>query len=171
MAGGSQKKTCSNCGEKIYCELKICSLCNHPQPQHVRLQKMLDKFQSQQKQWLSSMKKNNIKSHVLDDAAILLEKLYALGMKPLLLIAHPLKVGTGKCQIKLMLPMHAHLSTSAKTCLDNVDAIYKLMVEGWTRLNPDQLPQEENFILHLVPCDQSPQQETPATITKPGSIP
>lgn len=61
-----------------------------------------------------------------------LEKLYALGMKPLLLIAHPAKVVTGTChtKTKLMLPMHAHLSTSAKKCLDNVDAIYKLMVEG-----------------------------------------
>jgi len=51
-------------------------------------------------------------------------------MKPLLLIAHPPKVVTGKCQIKLMLPMHAQLSTSAKTCLDNVDAIDQLMVKG-----------------------------------------
>ncbi|KAI9536260.1 hypothetical protein NQZ68_035328 [Dissostichus eleginoides] len=31
----------------------------------------MDKFQSQQKQWLSSMDKNRIKSHVLDDAALL----------------------------------------------------------------------------------------------------
>jgi len=37
-------------------DLEICSLCNHSQPQYVRLQKKLNKFQSQQKQWLSSMK-------------------------------------------------------------------------------------------------------------------
>ncbi|KAK1906878.1 Protein GPR108 [Dissostichus eleginoides] len=69
------------------------------------------------------------------------------------------------------MPIHAQLSTSAKTCLDNVEAIYKLMVAGWTRLNPDQeenpdtptppqdppnqLP-DESFILNLVPCDPSP---------------
>ncbi|RXN04089.1 macrophage mannose receptor 1-like protein [Labeo rohita] len=91
-----------------------------------------------------------------------LEKLYALGMKPLLLIAHPPKMvtGTHTYQTKIMLPMHAQLSTSTKTCLENVNAIYKLMVVGWTRLNPDQLPQEdeENFILNLVPCG-SPIQE------------
>ena len=71
MAGGSQKKTCSNCRQKIYCGVKTCNFCKHPQPKHVRLQKKLDKFRSQEKQWLSSMKKNNIKSHILDDAAIL----------------------------------------------------------------------------------------------------
>lgn len=61
-----------------------------------------------------------------------LEKLYALGMKPLLLIAHPPKMvtGTHTYQTKIMLPVHAQLSTSAKTCLENVNAIYKLMVEG-----------------------------------------
>ncbi|RXN17834.1 hypothetical protein ROHU_026681 [Labeo rohita] len=61
-----------------------------------------------------------------------LEKLYALGMKPLLLIAHPPKMvtGTHTYQTKIMLPVHAQLSTSAKTCLENVNAIYKLMVEA-----------------------------------------
>lgn len=61
-----------------------------------------------------------------------LEKLYTLGMKPLLLIAHPPKMvtGTHTYQTKIMLPVHAQLSTSAKTCLENVNAIYKLMVEG-----------------------------------------
>ncbi|RXN38205.1 sentrin-specific protease 1-like isoform X1 [Labeo rohita] len=61
-----------------------------------------------------------------------LEKLYALGMKPLLLIAHPPKMvtGTHTYQTKIMLPVHTQLSTSAKTCLENVNAIYKLMVEG-----------------------------------------
>ncbi|XP_034080112.1 classical arabinogalactan protein 9-like isoform X2 [Gymnodraco acuticeps] len=69
------------------------------------------------------------------------------------------------------MPMHAQLSTSAKTCLDNVEAIYKLMVAGWTRLNPDQEehpdtptpPQDPpnqlpdgSYILNLVPCDPSP---------------
>ncbi|KAL3066006.1 hypothetical protein OYC64_016028 [Pagothenia borchgrevinki] len=172
MAGGSQKKTCPNCRESIYCGNKICPLCKHPQPNNVRLKKKMDKFQSQQKQWLSSMTKNRIKSHVLDDAALLLEKLHALGLKPLLLLAYPPTKRVPRTpKMKVLMPMHAQLSTSAKTCLDNVEAIFKLMVAGWTRLNPDQ---EENpdtptppqdppnqlpdgsYILNLVPCDPSP---------------
>ncbi|KAI9523798.1 hypothetical protein NQZ68_024320 [Dissostichus eleginoides] len=143
----------------------------------------MDKFQSQQKQWLSSMNKNRIKSHVLDDAALLLEKLHALGLKPLLLLAYPpTKRVPGTCKIKVLMPIHAQLSTSAKTCLDNVEAIYKLMqnrckyqtvspmrsvmhkertedtaapthvFSSWTRLNPDQ---EEN------PDTPTPPQDPP----------
>ncbi|KAI4791333.1 hypothetical protein KUCAC02_034067, partial [Chaenocephalus aceratus] len=58
---------------------------------------------------------------------------------PLLLLAYPpTKRGPRTSKTKVLMPMHAQLSTSAKTCLDNVEAIYKLMVAGWTRLNPDQ---------------------------------
>ncbi|XP_029910758.1 ran-binding proteins 9/10 homolog isoform X1 [Myripristis murdjan] len=95
-----------------------------------------------------------------------LEKLHALGLKPMLLIGYP-KTS------KVMMPQHAHLTTAAKTCLDNMEAVFKLMVEGWTRLNPDQpedpsrlsLPQdppnqplkeEEIFVFEFVPCDTSP---------------
>ncbi|XP_049442247.1 uncharacterized protein LOC125894707 [Epinephelus fuscoguttatus] len=92
-----------------------------------------------------------------------------------------------------MIPVDAHLSTPAKTCLDNVDAIYKLMVEGWTSRNPDhvddphtlplpqdppnQLPQEDDsFVLNLVPCDptvitQLPQQETAEPPPPPPPLP
>ncbi|KAI9517093.1 hypothetical protein NQZ68_008348 [Dissostichus eleginoides] len=60
-----------------------------------------------------------------------LEKLHALGLKPLLLLAYPpTKRVPRTCKTKVLMPMHAQLSTSAKTCLDNVEAIYKLMVAG-----------------------------------------
>ena len=59
-----------------------------------------------------------------------LEKLHALGLKPLLLIAYLPKRLPGTSKTKVMMPVYAHLNTSAKTCLENVDTIYKLTVEG-----------------------------------------
>ncbi len=53
-----------------------------------------------------------------------LEKLHALGFKPILLIGCPKKTS------KVMMPLHATLSTAAKTCLANMEEVFKMMFEG-----------------------------------------
>ncbi|KAK0155165.1 hypothetical protein N1851_002497 [Merluccius polli] len=124
MPGGSLKKTCPNCGQKIYNGCKVCNLCKAPQPQKVRQKKKLEKFQNKASDWCASVTKNNLKSHIIDDdTAILLEKLHTLGLKPLLLIAK-------QKSTSVMMPQKVQLSTGAKTCLQNIEEIFALMLEG-----------------------------------------
>ncbi|XP_061584359.1 uncharacterized protein LOC133449246 isoform X2 [Cololabis saira] len=174
MARGSSKKTCPNCGEKIFCALRYCDHCRFRQPQKQRLQKKLNKFHSQQKEWLDSIKKNNLKSHIVDYAAILLEKLHVLGLKPMLLIGHPKNKRDKTCKTTVMLPVHAHLGPAAKKCADDIDGIYKKMVEGWTSQGSDQVddtlppPQEEDQT--PTQRNDSPPKEEDHTLPQPNNL-
>ncbi|KAK0130663.1 hypothetical protein N1851_034857 [Merluccius polli] len=54
---------------------------------------------------------------------VCLEKLHTLGLKPLLLIAK-------QKSTSVMMPQKVQLSTGAKTCLQNIEEIFALMLEG-----------------------------------------
>ncbi|XP_061582614.1 uncharacterized protein LOC133448261 isoform X2 [Cololabis saira] len=68
----------------------------------------------------------------------------------MLLIGHPKNKRDKTCKTTVMLPVHAHLGPAAKKCADDIDGIYKKMVEGWMSQGSDQVedtlppPQEED---------------------------
>ncbi len=55
-----------------------------------------------------------------------IEKLHAVGWRPLLLLEYPYK------KAKMILPKDLALGTNAQTCVNNIHEIYKIMVEGET---------------------------------------
>ncbi|KAG1924775.1 hypothetical protein F2P79_025941 [Pimephales promelas] len=71
-------------------------------------------------------KKNQVTSHLWDDAIILIEKLHAVGWKTLLLVEYPHK------KAKMILPKDELLSKGAQRCVQNIYEIFKMMVEGKT---------------------------------------
>ena len=46
-------------------------MCKAPQPQKLRLKKKLEKFKKEKDTWVANTKKNQITSHLMDDAVIL----------------------------------------------------------------------------------------------------
>ncbi|CAL8315523.1 unnamed protein product [Arctogadus glacialis] len=64
----------------------------------MRLKKKLDKFLNQKDAWVANTKRNQVTSHLFDDAVILVEKMNALGWRPILLLEYPKK------EAKMVLP-------------------------------------------------------------------
>lgn len=75
MAGGGLKKSCPTCQEKIFNGCKVCPMCKTAQPQHLRLKKKIEKFKMEKESWVAKKKKNQITSHLMDDAVILVSNL------------------------------------------------------------------------------------------------
>jgi len=50
-------------------------MCKTAQLQYVRLKKKLEKFKMEKESWVSKKKKNQITSHLMDDAVILVSNL------------------------------------------------------------------------------------------------
>ncbi|CAL8240030.1 unnamed protein product, partial [Gadus morhua 'NCC'] len=89
----------------------------------MRLKKKLDKFRKQKDAWVANTKRNQVTSHLFDDAVILVEKMNALGWRPILLLEYPKKEG------KIVLPEGLISSVGEKKCLDNIKEIYSIIVE------------------------------------------
>ncbi|XP_065147591.1 uncharacterized protein [Paramisgurnus dabryanus] len=143
--GGGLKKTCPACQEKIFNGFKMCPNCKAPQPKNLRLKKKIENFEQNKNSWLEKSKRNQVISHLLDDAVILIEKLHAVGWRPLLLLEYPHK------KPRLILPKDLALGTNAQTCVKNIYEIFKIMVEGNTNqaTESSQEPEEATLILHL----------------------
>ncbi|KAJ8349387.1 hypothetical protein SKAU_G00245170 [Synaphobranchus kaupii] len=102
----------------------------------MRLQKKIRKFDAKREEWLASLKRNHNISSIKDEASILLEKLQALGFRPLLLLAKEnKKLGPGHFKSEMMTP-RCTLTKSSEMCLENIKGIYQIMVEGWTPYAP-----------------------------------
>ncbi|KAL0973533.1 hypothetical protein UPYG_G00205540 [Umbra pygmaea] len=98
-------------------------------------------------------------SHLLDDAVILIEKLHAVGWRPLLLLEYPQK------EVKLLLPKDQVLGKNAQTCVTNIKEIFKIIVEGNTN-QPTQTTSHdsEEVTLHLesIPNPSTGEQDSTA---------
>ncbi|XP_047659009.1 involucrin-like [Tachysurus fulvidraco] len=80
------------------------------------------------------------------EALIMLEKLHAIGYKPVLLLGKQNKKKENKCEI---LTPRCTLSTRAQDYLQRIGPIYETIFDGWTKdINDDQL-----ISLHLTPCE------------------
>lgn len=86
MPGGSTKKICPFCQGILFCAQKICSHCKKEQPLKQRLKKKLERFDEKREEWVVGRKKNHNTASIKDEANIMLEKLHAIGYKPVLLL-------------------------------------------------------------------------------------
>ncbi|XP_026111673.1 uncharacterized protein LOC113088993 isoform X1 [Carassius auratus] len=176
MAGGGLKKSCPTCQEKIFNGCKVCPMCKTAQPQHLRLKKKIEKFKMEKESWVAKKKKNQITSHLMDDAVILIEKLNAVGWRPMLFLEYPNK------EVKMLLPEGLELSSGENICLNNMNAIYSMIVQGKTvpadpssnqasTSNLQLGPEEETIVvLNLESIqDPPPQQEEALLLTSPAT--
>ncbi|KAF4103825.1 hypothetical protein G5714_014812 [Onychostoma macrolepis] len=77
-----------------------------------------------------------------------LEKLHAIGYKPVLLLGKETKKKENKCEI---LTPRCTLSTYAQDYLQKIGSFYEYLCEGW---NQDSSGNDDQLItLHLTPCD------------------
>ncbi len=79
--GGGLKKTCPACKNKIFNGFKKCPMCKASQPKNVRLKKKIEKFEQKKKTWVANTKKNQVTSHLWDDAIILVSN-FCCSMSP-----------------------------------------------------------------------------------------
>ncbi|XP_060746171.1 involucrin-like [Tachysurus vachellii] len=116
------------------------------QPLKQRLKKKLQMFDDKREEWVFGRKKNHTSGSIKDEAIIMLEKLHAIGYKPVLLLGKENKKKENKCEI---LTPRCTLSTCAQDYLQRIGPIYEKICDGWTKdIDDDQL-----ITLHLTPCD------------------
>ncbi|XP_039536356.1 uncharacterized protein LOC120484966 [Pimephales promelas] len=141
-----------------------------------KAEKKMDKFKMEKESWVCKTKKNQLTSHLLDDAVILIEKLNAVGWRPMLFLEYPNQI------VKTLLPEGLKLSAGEKICVDNMNTIYSMIVKGNTvpadpsteslQLDPEQ---ETVVVLNLETIPDPPPQQveallptSPATDTNEG---
>ncbi len=56
-------------------------MCKASQPKHVRLKEKIEKFEQKKKTWVANTKKNQVTSHLWDDAIILVSN-FCCSMSP-----------------------------------------------------------------------------------------
>ncbi|KAL1268888.1 hypothetical protein QQF64_034251 [Cirrhinus molitorella] len=148
MPGGSTKKICPFCQGILFCAQKVCSHCKKEQPQKQRLKKKLERFDKKREEWVVGHKKNHNIASIKDEAIVMLEKLHAIGYKPVLLLGKETKKKENKCEI---LTPRCTLSSFAQDYLQKIGSFYEYLCEGW---NQDSSGNDEELItLHLTPCD------------------
>lgn len=101
------------------------------------------------------LKTNHNVASIKDEAIIMLEKLHALGYKPVLLLGKKTKKSGSKCEI---LTPRCTLTAYAKEYLQKMGSIYEYLCEGWNQESPDNvdvvtLDSEQFITLQLTPCD------------------
>ncbi|KAI9543813.1 hypothetical protein NQZ68_008861 [Dissostichus eleginoides] len=156
MPHGSTKKTCPFCLGILFCAQKICAHCLKEQPKKQRLEKKLKRFDEKREDWVSGRKKNNNIGSIKDEAIVLLEKLHAIGFKPVLLLCKETKKKGKKCEI---LTPRCTLTAYAQDYLEKIGTFYEFLCKGWTQDSTGQGvkedPDEERVTLNLTPCDPS----------------
>ncbi|XP_065096720.1 uncharacterized protein [Paramisgurnus dabryanus] len=151
MPGGSTKKICPFCQGILFCAQKICSHCKKEQPLKQRLKKKLERFDEKREEWVVGRKKNHNTASIKDEANIMLEKLHAIGYKPVLLLGKENKKKDIKCEI---LTPRCTLSNFAQDYLQKIGSFYEYLCEGWTQ---DSSGNEDQLItLQLTPCEAGP---------------
>ncbi|RXN07168.1 MORC family CW-type zinc finger 3-like protein [Labeo rohita] len=118
MPGGSTKKICPFCQGILFCAQKVCSNCKKEQPVKQRLKKKLQQFNEKREQWVVGRKRNHNIASIKDEAIVMLEKLHAIGYKPVLLLGKETKKKKNKCEI---LTPRCTLSTYAKDFLQKIE--------------------------------------------------
>ncbi|KAJ8286315.1 hypothetical protein GJAV_G00037050 [Gymnothorax javanicus] len=148
MPGGSTKKTCPFCQGILYCAQKVCTHCKMEQPLQQRLKTKLQRLDAKRQAWVVGRKKNHNIASIKNEAIVLLEKLHAIGYKPMLLLGRETKKKENKCEV---FTPRCTLSTYAQGYLQKISSFYEYLCEGWTQ---DSTGSDGQLItLQLTPCD------------------
>ncbi|XP_051250679.1 uncharacterized protein LOC127360331 isoform X2 [Dicentrarchus labrax] len=148
MPGGSIKKKCPFCEAILFCAQKKCTYCKMEQPAKQRLKKRLKKFDQKREEWVVGLKKNHNLASIKDEAIVLLEKLHAMGYKPVLLLGKETKTGATNCEV---LTPRCELTLQAQNSLQKMGSFYESICEGWSQ----EIPADDDQVitLTLTPCD------------------
>ncbi|XP_034017933.1 uncharacterized protein LOC117502901 isoform X3 [Thalassophryne amazonica] len=130
---GSNTKRCPNCPQVMPCATKVCKACGTEQPKKARLKKRLQALDEKKEEWLGNLKRNHNEAAMLDEAIILLEKLHALGYKPLLLLQKDPRKGRRKPQLQALMP-RCELDDIATKQLSEITASFELLCTGWKQV-------------------------------------
>ncbi|XP_077088314.1 uncharacterized protein LOC143740136 [Siphateles boraxobius] len=141
----SNEKKCPNCPQVMPCATKFCKACGAEQPKKARLMKRLQALDMKKGEWLGNLKKNHNEAAMRDEAIILLEKLHAMGYKPLLLLQ---KEGNGKKPKITSLTPRCELDPLATQHLSKMTAFYELVCAGL------KASEDTVLTLTLTPCDE-----------------
>ncbi|XP_030263855.1 uncharacterized protein LOC115575732 [Sparus aurata] len=129
-SNGSTTKRCVFCHTQLGVACKTCKACKAEQPRKLRLKKKMDRFDQKRDSWVHSHQKNRTVSHIRDEAHMLLEKLQALGIRAVLLMARPVRK-TNAWQSEVLTP-RCELSETSSTFLQRMKDVYNIVVKGWT---------------------------------------
>ncbi|XP_073350196.1 uncharacterized protein [Pagrus major] len=141
-SNGSTTKRCVFCNTQLGVACKTCKACKAEQPRKLRLKKKIDRFDQKRDSWVHSHQKNRTVSHIRDEAYMLLEKLQALGIRAVLLMARPVRK-TNAWQSEVLTP-RCELTETSSTFLQRMKDVYNIVVKGWTPQGaPGQL--DESF--------------------------
>ncbi|RXN19688.1 scavenger receptor cysteine-rich type 1 M130-like protein [Labeo rohita] len=124
----------------------VTSVSEDEQPLKQRLKKKLQRFDEKKEEWVVGRKKNHNSASIKDEAIFMLEKLHAIGYKPVLLLGKETKKKESKCEI--LIP-RCTLSSYAKEYLQKIGSFYEYLCEGW---NQNSCGNDE-ITLNLTPCD------------------
>ncbi|KAI4802997.1 hypothetical protein KUCAC02_006560, partial [Chaenocephalus aceratus] len=103
--------------------------CSEQMDYKLRLEKKLKRFDEKRGGWVSGRKKNHNIASIKDEAIVLLEKLHAIGFKPVLLLGKENRKKDVKCEI---LTPRCTLTAYAQDYLDKIGT-YEYLCEGWTQ--------------------------------------
>ncbi|XP_036944264.1 uncharacterized protein LOC119013649 isoform X2 [Acanthopagrus latus] len=126
-SNGSTTKRC------VFCHTQLgvaCKACKAEQPRKLRLKRKMDRFDQKRDSWVHSHQKNRTVSHIRDEAHMLLEKLQALGIRAVLLMARPVRK-TNAWQSEILTP-RCELTETSSTFLQRMKDVYNIVVKGWT---------------------------------------
>ncbi|XP_051250680.1 uncharacterized protein LOC127360331 isoform X3 [Dicentrarchus labrax] len=155
MPGGSIKKKCPFCEAILFCAQKKCTYCKMEQPAKQRLKKRLKKFDQKREEWVVGLKKNHNLASIKDEAIVLLEKLHAMGYKPVLLLGKETKTGATNCEV---LTPRCELTLQAQNSLQKMGSFYESICEAYSS---DLIRAHAERALSLSPVQNAEEVENP----------
>ncbi|XP_063049605.1 uncharacterized protein LOC134444062 [Engraulis encrasicolus] len=93
-----------------------------------RFRKRMESFQARSEEWADNIKLHRNMSHFVDDLEITVEKMKALGLRPVLLYAVHKK--GGGYSSKLLCPYNCPPQVTGM--LSKIEQLYKLLLDVWT---------------------------------------
>ncbi|XP_039538386.1 uncharacterized protein LOC120486426 isoform X2 [Pimephales promelas] len=98
-------------------------------PAKTRAQKRLNSFKKRSAEWAKGMRRNRNVSHFLDDIEVTMEKMKALGLRPLLFYG-VYNDKTSKYNTKFIHPYS--MSNETEAMLKKMNMLYNVLLQAWT---------------------------------------
>ncbi|KAM9386150.1 uncharacterized protein KZ484_007703 isoform 2-T2 [Pholidichthys leucotaenia] len=124
---GSTTRKCVVCLTELNVACKTCIKCKAPQPHKVRLKKKIERFDKKRESWVNTHMKNRTTSHIMDQAYMMLEKLQALGVRPVLFVSKPgRKPNTWASEV---LAPRCQLTEASNFCLEQMKGLFDIVIQ------------------------------------------
>ncbi|KAK1892068.1 Large-conductance mechanosensitive channel [Dissostichus eleginoides] len=128
MPGGSTKRQCPHCLEKLNRANRRCTKCGKMLELKSRQTARMKDFRQKAKDWAQKVHRSRNQSKIFNNSALMVEKLKALGYFPLLLWGkyhNKKKKWTAQLQCPFELPLVAH------AVLEKIVCLFEGFLEAW----------------------------------------